>query len=175
MARPSPPGLRAAVHDDLRPGGNATRRIRGAHGAPFDIRWNADGTRIASVGDDGAPAPSRRRDRSSDRRGCRARGRVGRCSTGVLTPMIATGGYDGTVIVWRVDVGDLVEIDRFKVQDFAGGMAGLAFSPDGSRLAAGGVDISSTKILDLRPTAGGEIAAVLADHEGGADVRTRAR
>ena len=64
--------------------------------------------------------------------------------------------------------GDLVEVDRFKMQDFAGGVAGLAFSPDGSRLAAASWDTKSTKILDLRPTAGGDFPIVLADHQGGA-------
>ena len=80
---------------------------------------------------------------------------------------LATGGYDGVVRVWGFDHAGLVERHRLRAQEFTNGVAGLAFSADGTRLAVGEWTIAATKIFDLRPTAGGELAAFMADPELG--------
>lgn len=76
---------------------------------------------------------------------------------------LASGSYDGTARVWEVGDNSLSEVFRFQMQDFANGVAGVAFSPDGDRLAVSDWDISSTKIFDLRATGAGELASVRAD------------
>jgi DNA-binding SARP family transcriptional activator/WD40 repeat protein len=77
--------------------------------------------------------------------------------------MLATGSYDGTARVWRLGDRYLEPVARVSTQDFANGTPGLAFSPDGDRLAVSDWAITSTKVVDIRPEGLPEVANLEAE------------
>jgi DNA-binding SARP family transcriptional activator/WD40 repeat protein len=76
--------------------------------------------------------------------------------------MLATGANDGSAEIWDFDGTTLVERQHIQVQDLANGVPGLAFSPDGTRIAVADWSITSTKIVDITALGGAEIANVAA-------------
>ena len=69
---------------------------------------------------------------------------------------LATGGWDGAVLVWDVDNGEPTA--KYEVFDF---VYGLAWSPDGASLAAGAAD-STMRVWDVES---GEETAVFEEEE----------
>ena len=121
------------------------------------VRWSPDGTALATIADDGI---IRVLDATT---GELLATTAGHDASGVVAwsrdgTMLATGGYDGVAKLWDFEGRLLVERQRIQLQDFANGVAGLAFSPDGDRLAVGDLDITSTKIVDVTDRGGTEIA-----------------
>jgi len=76
---------------------------------------------------------------------------------------LATASEDGTALVSEVTDEGVRTVATFSALDTAhgGGMNGLAFSPDGQRLMTGDSAITSVKIWDASPTAGGEWPSVM--------------
>lgn len=128
----------------------------------FEVQWSPDSSRILTAGTDGLVGVF---DAESGER--IAAGYHDSAVNGVRWSRdgtrIASGSYDGTARVWDLDPNGIRESFRFQVQDFASGVPGVAFSPDGSRLVASDWDITSAKVFDLRATAAGELASVVAD------------
>ena len=52
-------------------------------------------------------------------------------------PSIVTGGYDGRVLVWRVDPSGPVLVGEFAADGWAGNETSVAVAPDGRTVAAG--------------------------------------
>ncbi|HET9665372.1 MAG TPA: hypothetical protein VFP09_01390 [Desertimonas sp.] len=81
---------------------------------------------------------------------------------------VVTGSADGTAKVWSLLEGDGREMASLSAADTRLGVAGVAFSPDGSRVLTGGQGITSALVWDVGTSAGHEVAnlpAVLA-HPG---------
>jgi WD40 repeat protein/DNA-binding SARP family transcriptional activator len=70
---------------------------------------------------------------------------------------LVTGGADGTARVWAIGA-DVRELWSLSAQQTRSGIIGVAFSPDGTRVMAGDVDISAVQIWDLGPTGDAEWA-----------------
>jgi WD40 repeat protein/DNA-binding SARP family transcriptional activator len=71
---------------------------------------------------------------------------------------LVTGGSDGTTKVWEIGVKGARELWSLSAQEMRSGVAGVAFSPDGTKVMAGDIGISAVKIWDLRANGDAEWA-----------------
>ena len=62
---------------------------------------------------------------------------------------IATGSGDGTAKVWQLDESGPREVLTLSSQDLRGGVGGVAFSPDGTKLVAGQFIDDAIKVWDI--------------------------
>ena len=94
-------------------------------------------------------------------------------STGALTRRrIATASRAGTIRVWRIIGRGGLEVFTLSSQATRAGVAGMAFSPDGTALVAGAVDYDTTLVWDTSLAASAEVAnlpGALLDSGGAAD------
>jgi WD40 repeat protein len=136
--------------------GRPIRSVEAHQGWVRDLAVTPDGTRLVSVGDD---MLVRVWEAATGRVVHTLEGHAKRTPQGHLTALyavavspdskyLASGDRIGTVCVWHAESGKLVQ--RFEVpvlytydprqrKRSIGGIRALAFSPDGSRLAAGGI------------------------------------
>jgi WD40 repeat protein/DNA-binding SARP family transcriptional activator len=73
---------------------------------------------------------------------------------------IVTGGAEGAAQVWNVSETEGRELFSLKSLEMAGGIGGVAFSPDGNRVMAGAADRSAVKVWDVSPTGDREWANI---------------
>ena len=73
------------------------------------------------------------------------------------TGQLATGARDGTVRVWEVDDGEVVEQVAVSSPE---GVGGIAFSPDGTRILSGDVTVTDAEVWDIGLAGGVEWANV---------------
>jgi WD40 repeat protein len=124
------------------------------------IAWSLDGRYLATTSADGAP---RVWDASTGRLLFALPGHLGfvvslAWSAHPIEPNsddLVTGGTGGVAQVWRIWPDRMAATATFSSQETAGGIGGVSFSPDGTRVMAGG---AAVKVWDLRDRAGGEWA-----------------
>jgi WD40 repeat protein len=143
---------------------------------PFDhwvnfVQWSPDGTALATIADDGIVRilDATTGDLLAAAAGHDASGNVVEWSRDGET--LATGAYDGVAKIWDFDGRLLVERQRIQHQDLTNGVSGLAFSPEGNRLAVADYDITSTKIVDITDQGSAEIVGVEAEPWLGVELR----
>jgi WD40 repeat protein len=71
---------------------------------------------------------------------------------------LVTGSLDGTAKVWEIGSEGVRELWSLSAQETRSGVVGVAFSPDGARVAAGDAGITAVKVWDLGPTGNAEWA-----------------
>jgi len=64
---------------------------------------------------------------------------------------LVSGGSDGTARVWDVDSKEATELMALSAQETQGGIVGVAFSRDGTRVMAGDAGITAVKVWDVGP------------------------
>lgn len=62
---------------------------------------------------------------------------------------LVTGSADGTAKVWEISERGAREVLSLSARETTGGIAGVAFSPDGDRVLAGGLGTRALKIWDV--------------------------
>jgi len=72
---------------------------------------------------------------------------------------LVTGGSDGTARVWQIRDGAASQTLILSAREMAGGVRGVAFSSDGTRVLAGGADGAGAKIWDVGPDGDAEVAS----------------
>ncbi len=71
---------------------------------------------------------------------------------------IVSGSNDGTARVWAVGAATLTQTHQFESQELSNGVAGVAFSPDGTKIVASDTLVTASKFFDLDPSIGAELA-----------------
>lgn len=136
----------------------------------YGATWSPDGSAIATAGEDGS---ARVFDAVSGRQRSELLGHRDRVTDVDWRPdgrALATASYDGTARVWLVTAAGGQELFSLTAQDTRAGVADVAFSPDGDRLAAGDVEhraavvwdptIAGTAELASLPAKGGEAESI---------------
>jgi WD40 repeat protein/DNA-binding SARP family transcriptional activator len=124
------------------------------------IGWSPDGRYIATTGIDGMP---RVWDARTGRLFYNLRGHLGVAYSLAWSPhpvtalsdTLVTGGTDGVAKVWNVRADGFEQLQSLTSREMIGGIGGLAFSPDGTEVMAGG---TAVKIWQLAPNGGAEWA-----------------
>ncbi len=73
---------------------------------------------------------------------------------------VVSGGSDGTARVWDVDSKEAIELMALSAQETQGGIVGVAFSRDGTRVMAGDAGITAVKVWDVGPDGDAEWANI---------------
>ena len=130
-------------------GGAPLFTLEGVDNPVNAIEWSTDGTRIAAGLHDGSVRIYDGATGDLETIGTGHLAVVSALAWNSDSSQLASGSGDGTVRVW--DVGDvtLTSANRLVATELAGGVAGLAFSPDGSRVLASDWGITAAKIFDL--------------------------
>ncbi len=160
----SPDGEHLAVTTALRNGavydletGEQAFKLTGTGGTfiPSErgVSWSPDGRSIATTSADGIP---RVWDARSGKLRFTLLGHAGFVESVAWSPdssRLVTGGTEGTVKVWDIGKAGLREVLSLSAQEMSGGVRGVAFSADGTKVMAGG---SAVKIWDVGPNGDAE-------------------
>jgi WD40 repeat protein/DNA-binding SARP family transcriptional activator/energy-coupling factor transporter ATP-binding protein EcfA2 len=84
--------------------------------------------------------------------------------------LLATGSWDGTVRVYDVTDQGAQRTTAVRDPETVGGVVGLAFSPDGARIAAGDFVATSFVVWDIGPHGNAEVHNVVSSPAGSAGV-----
>jgi WD40 repeat protein/DNA-binding SARP family transcriptional activator len=127
----------------------------GLFSQPVDrgVAWSPDDRYIATTGTDGTP-------RVWDARTGKLRfpllGHTGFAVSLAWAPdssRLVTGGTEGTAKVWKISNDSPEEVQTLTATEMRSGIWGVAFSPDGTRVMAGG---TAVKVWDLSPDGAAE-------------------
>ena len=139
--------------------GRELRTLEGLSGTVIDADWSPDGESIATAlpADDSA--------RVFDARTGRQRLNLVGDGSG-LTELdwspdgtnLATGSFGGTVALWQATGASGRRLATLSSQDTRTGVNGLAFSPDGTQLMAGNLDVPATTVWDVSIAGDAEVA-----------------
>jgi WD40 repeat protein/DNA-binding SARP family transcriptional activator/class 3 adenylate cyclase len=160
----SPDGEHLAVTTALRNGavfdletGEQAFKLTGTGGTfiPSErgVSWSPDGRSIATTSADGIP---RVWDARSGKLRFKLLGHTGFVESVAWSPdssRLVTGGTEGTVKIWDIGKAGLREVLSLSAQEMSGGVRGVAFSADGTKVMAGG---SAVKIWDVGPNGDAE-------------------
>ena len=122
--------------------------------------WSPDGASIATAGDDGI---ARVFDAATGRLRYELQGHRDRINAVDWRPdarALVTASDDGTARVWSVAEAGGRELFTLSAQDTRAGIAGVAFSPDGARVAAGDVEHLAALVWDAGMTSDAEVATL---------------
>jgi WD40 repeat protein/DNA-binding SARP family transcriptional activator len=130
-----------------------------AHTQPLtDLAWSPDGTSIATSSRDSS---ARIFDADSGSQRFALLGHTSDVMTLDWSPdsdRLVTASADGTAKVWLVTDGGPQALVTLSAQDTRSGVSGVAFSPDGSRVATGDVGIAAARVWDVGITGDAEFA-----------------
>jgi WD40 repeat protein len=159
----SPDGKRIAVASDS---GTAVfdvetgeRVFRLSRGAAEDVSWSPDGRSVAVASDQDI----RIWEAGTGRLQHTLLGHAGRVYGVAWSPdsaRLVTGGADGIAKVWEIGVNGTRELWSLSALGTRSGVQGLTFSPDGSRVMVGDLNVSTVTIWDLGSNGDAEWAHV---------------
>ena len=121
------------------------------------VSWSPDGRYVAA----GSENATRVWDVGTERLLHTVVGQAGSILVVAWSPdssRLVTGGSDGTARVWEIRESGVRELWSLPAQETSSFIAGVAFSPDGTRVMASDADSTVVKIWDLGPTGDAEWA-----------------
>ncbi len=161
------PGAARSV--DVRTG-RTEHALAGHSALVTDVAHSPDGRWLATASNDGTV-------RVRDARTGRTRHLLTEADTAVLalawspdSRRLATGGWDGRIRVYDVGPRGAGASLTLGGVSIAGGVGGLAFSPDGTRVLAGNTAVTAIAVWDVGPTADAEVMSVTGADATGAGV-----
>jgi WD40 repeat protein/class 3 adenylate cyclase/type II secretory pathway predicted ATPase ExeA len=159
----SPDGRRIAVASDS---GTAVfdvetgeRVFRLGRGDSEDVSWSPDGRSVAVASD----RDTRVWEAGTGRLQDTLLGHAGRVYSVAWSPdssRLVTGGADGVAKVWEIGATGSRQLWSLSALGTRSGVQGLTFSPDGSRVMAGDLNVSTVTIWDLGSNGDAEWAHV---------------
>jgi WD40 repeat protein len=135
------------------------RVFRLSRGDSEDVSWSPDGRYVAVTFDQG----TRVWEAGTGRLRHTLLGHAGRVLSVAWGPdsaRLVTGGADGIAKVWEIGVKGARELWSLSALGTRSGVQGLTFSPDGSRVMAGDLNVSTVTIWNLGSNGDAEWAHV---------------
>lgn len=135
------------------------RVFRTSRGDSEDVSWSPDGRYVAVTSDQGTGVW----EAGTGRLQHTLLGHAGYVYSVAWSPdssRLVTGGADGIAKVWEIGVKGARELWSLSAHGTRSGVSGLAFSPDGSRVMAGDLNVSTVTIWDLGSNGDAEWAHV---------------
>ncbi|MGH3347248.1 MAG: BTAD domain-containing putative transcriptional regulator [Nocardioides sp.] len=128
-----------------------------------DVSWSPDGRWLATTGSHGM---ARVWDGETGRYRFPVTGHTGQIWNLDWSPVghrLATAGDDGSARVSEITRDGALPLLTFSAQETSrgGGFIGVSFSPDGRRLMAGDLGVTSVTVWDADPLSGGEFASTV--------------
>jgi WD40 repeat protein len=162
----SPTGDRIAVASEGAPlakvisveTGDDLLSLEGHLGVLSDVAWSPDGRSIATSGPDGS---ARIWDATTGDQRFALLGHEAWVNNVDWSPdsgHLATASDDGTAKVWLLTEGGPRQLVTLAAREMENGVIGVAFSPDGSQLMTGDVDVTATQIWDVSIAGAAEVA-----------------
>jgi WD40 repeat protein/DNA-binding SARP family transcriptional activator len=134
--------------------------LRGDHLDIGVVRWSPDGRWIATGGYEGAvgiwdgDTGEHRFTLSSHTSG------ISGIDWSPDSTRLATASGDGRALITEIADSGTRELLSFSARDTSGGLAGVAFSPNGEQLMTGDMAMTAVKIWDASTTGAGELATL---------------
>jgi WD40 repeat protein/DNA-binding SARP family transcriptional activator len=123
-----------------------------------DVAWSPDGRSIATAGADGSARVWDARTGSQRFALLGHEAYVNAVDWSPESSHLATGSDDGTAKVWLLTEGGPRQLFTLAARDMENGVIGVVFSPDGSQLMTGDVDVAATRVWDVSIAGAAEVA-----------------
>ncbi len=136
--------------------GDAILTLEGAEFGYLALAWSPDGSQIAAGSHDGTtPIWNARTGALSSTLFGHSAPQYDMAWSSDSTRLV-TGSLDGTAKVWSVTDAGVRQLHTLAASHTAGGIGGVAFSPDDQYVMVGDVEFSATSIWDISPLGGAE-------------------